>query len=436
MDNNYLGYSIERLAKKNETILEGYLKNTLKKHFYKEILMIKNKKTLINKKNNLKETDLLVPFFPYRADYELFIYPVIEKSIEENIKVTLIIPKIAFSSPNLEHLKNKIQIIFYEDFISKIKTYNRVKKMLKLEYFSNVYKKYNTIDYSSSKVNSIIVNFAFEYCIALEIIENVKPKKVYSIHFVLNPGWLKAISKKSIPIHLIQHGFFNNSLHDFIGSDLVFLWGSHHKKRLKEIDSSINSIIVGNPKIEIIKKNSKIISCNDKLVILFVSSGSTFSNEKFHSGTLEAIKKIKSLNLNIKLIYKLHPSENISSFYKWIKLGILTENEIVYNSDVYNNILCSDIVISITSTVINEAAYFNKFCIRYNIDNNNLGERIDDGILNISSPKSLVEAIRKANGKSEFYLSQVEKQQKRINYMFSSNENIFKDIVSSLKRTN
>jgi hypothetical protein len=428
----YLSYTIERFAKENQNSVRDFAKGIIKKYMYKEYFFIKNKKEAENILSNLNgKCDVLIPFFPYRSDYELFIFPVIEEMLNNGLNITLIIPKKALSSTRIHSLKKKdLQILIYEELITQLVEYSKLNKYCR-DNIKVLRKNYSSEIYNFSKIYSMFYTFSFEYIMANKLLEILKPRVVYGIHFVLNPGFLEAIKEKGLNVHLIQHGFFNSNLHDFIGSNLVYLWGTYHQERLKKIDSSIESIVIGNPKLTNLRIADK-YTLNEKMSILLISSGNTFSNKVLYRMTLNAIKAIKAYkDSNVVLKYRLHPSEDIDDYREWIERGILRENEIIHSSnDVYNDIYQSEVVIGALSTVINEAAYLNRLAIR--LFDPSLMEEIGDGIIKVGTKEDLDTLLFQLLN-DDYYKQLLTIQKQSMNNIFLPNSNAGKSIADIIK---
>jgi hypothetical protein len=403
-----------------------------KDYFFLSKINLKNTNVKPSNIKKLHKSEILVPFFPYRLDYELFIYPIVNELLKFDLRITLVIPREALSSRNLKSLTGNLQIVIYEDLIADFQVYKEASILLKerLKHIENRYKEKG----HNSLLKNIIVNYAFDYVVAEKLIKKVSPKIVYGIHFVLNPGWLDVFNKYNIKVHLIQHGFFNGDYHDFIGSDLVYLWGEYHQKRLNKMDPSIKSLVTGNPKLFIIKQMYKIeeLKNNKKLYILFVSSGHTFNNKKLYNITLNAIKVIKQLNdPNLILRYKLHPSERIDDYKAWLEKSILTRDEIVDTNSVYEYLFQADIVIGAISTVLNEAAYFEKVVIR--LYDNDLMDNIEDGIIKVDNHEKLNEIICRIKNEECYKKELIDAQKNKNNTFFYDDTNVIKIISQSLK---
>lgn len=422
-------HTLERIAVNNKNDFFTLFKNIVyKQYFFKKRIKIP-KKTI-----KIKQSDVLVTFFPYRYDYELLIYPVIENLIKNKIKVTLIIPRKGLNSKKLKELIEKMQILIYEDLLQDFNTYKKINNLYIREWKkikgNQYYKKYNSLE-----VKKIILNYAYDVIIGEKVVNRIKPKLVYGVHFILNPGLLEVFKGNNIKIHLIQHGFFNGRYHDFIGSDLVYLWGKYHQKRLFKLDSQINSVVVGNPKILEIKHmyEQKKLRREEKLTVLIVSSGHTFSDTDQYNSTLQIINIIKSFDdNNFKTIFKLHPNENIDDYSVWINGGILKKNEIVKNKDIYQLIFSSDIVIGSQTTVVNEAAYFKKVAIRYGY-NGNINE-IDDGIIKINDQDYLKKIILLIKNKKE-YEKVIKQQSTKVNDFFYNDCKIVRTISLNISQS-
>lgn len=420
--------------KKENKSLKTKMKGFIKRILYKEYFFYSKKRFKAIEKTNILETDILVPFFPFRHDYELLIYPVVEELEKSQLKVTLIVPRDALRSHNLQKLKGKIQILIYEDLFIKFNTYKETKTFLKKN-LNHIQKDYIQKGYSPSALQSIIVNYAYDYVLATKLLKKIKPRVVYSLHFIFNTGWLDALKREKIQIHLMQHGFFNSEIHDFMGSTRIYLWGEYHQERLNKLDSTLKTTVVGNPKLLRIKNSyanmENEVSKNFK--ILFVSSGHTFTNNKIYDLTLNALKGIKELqgDHNIELIYKLHPSENLKDYKKWLSQKIINHSEVIQSNDIYEQILNAKIVIGAVSTVVNEAAFLERLCIR--LFDESLINDIDDGIIKVRSKTELKSLLLNSIDEN-YYNNLITEQTSKSTRMFVSSYAVEKKITRLIKQ--
>ncbi|MEI2428593.1 hypothetical protein V8V54_26815 [Priestia megaterium] len=419
---------------KENNSLKTKVKGVIKKNLYTKYFFYSKKQFKAIEKNNILETDILVPFFPFRHDYELLIYPIVEELEKSQLTVTLIVPRDALGSHNLQKLKGKVQILIYEDLFIKFNTYKETKTFLE-ENLKHIQNDYIQKGYSPSALQSMIVNYAYDYVLATKLLKKTKPKVVYSLHFIFNTGWLDALKKEKVQIHLMQHGFFNGEIHDFMGSTMVHLWGEYHQERLKKLDSTLKTTVVGNPKLLRIKKSyiNTENKVRENLKILFVSSGHTFTNNKIYDLTLNALEGIKELqsDYNIELIYKLHPSENFKDYKRWLSQKVIKHNEIIQSNDIYEQILNAKIVIGAVSTVVNEAAFLERLCIR--LFDESLINDIDDGIIKIRSKTELKSLLLNSIDEN-YYNDLITEQTSKSTRMFVSSYSVEKEIARLIKQ--
>ncbi|MDQ0221220.1 hypothetical protein ELQ35_18460 [Peribacillus cavernae] len=395
---------------------------------YNPLYYMKNSKFNFHlKKNFYKKSDILVPFFSYRSDHELLIYPVLKELSQRGFNITLIIPRNACNSINLIPLKDSINIITFESLYSSRFLYLKVQKMYENE-LKKQEEEYIKKGFNKFYIKKTFLKYAYDYLIAQEVIKELKPQLVYSIQLVLNPGWLTVLKENKIKLHLIQHGFFNGNEHDFIGCDLVYLWGDYHKSRLKLLDNNLKSLVVGNPKMQHIKSlfNEKQEKEGKNLTALVVSSAESFDELEMIEKTIKFLK-----HEGISIIYKLHPSEKKRKYKKWLNEKLVLPNEINNQKMIYPLMEESDIVIGGYSTAVNEAAYLGKLVIR--IDYTNSLNMIEDGIKKITSLhelKGIIKGIKESKDKEKYLV----KQNKKIShYLFNGEFDAATLIAKSIK---
>ncbi|UOE55161.1 hypothetical protein [Cytobacillus oceanisediminis] len=123
---------------------------------------------------------------------------------------------------------------------------------------------------------------------AYNILKCTKPKVIYGLHFISNPGLLSAIQeiqkneKLSIEVLLMQHGFFQQGgFHDFAGADYVILWGNYHEEILKTFKNPPKTEVIGNVKLSNLKINQETIIKSHKEDMVYISSGDPRIEENY-----------------------------------------------------------------------------------------------------------------------------------------------------------
>lgn len=343
-------------------------KEIIKNNFRFEYYCIKNwYKKKSSSLENLEECDILFFFTPFRKDYEDLIYPVAKKIAKKNISLAFLIHKNIL--PNTCFLPN-VKYYVYED-IFNLKIVSEARKKYKHYYLPCLLKWFQKtkIDFFYQQlIKSFFQRYVLDKENTISILSIIRPKCIYSIHYIQEPGCLDAISTlKNKPIKvMIQHGFLGkvSSFHDFKGADLVILWGNYHKQVLNDKFDLRPSLVLGNPKLEeklseTERLNIKVqIGESDILKILYISSGSPLKS-KLNKESLDIfVGAIK--DQNFKITYKLHPGELKRDYKYYLKKRLINPEQLVLDEDILNLINQSDIIVGSNSTSLYEATVFMK----------------------------------------------------------------------------
>lgn len=198
------------------------------------------------------------------------------------------------------------------------------------------------------------------------ILSLIRPKAVIvTVYYdVINQALIEVAKKKNIPVIELQHGRIGkshiaynypkcNELETF--PNYMFVYGEYEKNVPRYPISQSNIYAVGYPDLEeranYYKKKEK---KTKKKIVTFMSSPI--------DGQIVAdtAVKLQHMNNNIKVVYKLHPSE----YSCWKKnypnllnsgIKIVETNE----HDIYYYLGHSDVVVGISSTTLYEALLFN-----------------------------------------------------------------------------
>ncbi|MFC0271920.1 LamG-like jellyroll fold domain-containing protein [Metabacillus herbersteinensis] len=359
---------------------------------------------------NWYQTDVLIDFGYYRKDYEELLYPLANSLIKKGKSVSLLIYK--FASPPTTILSDKVNIIYKEHLDDQYRINKQANTLYKTNLAPSIDKWCKDFQINGEKrllFERIYRSYAVENIRSKTLLNLLKPRCVLGIHFLMNPGSIDAINffSESTPIKniLVQHGFFGRNLlhpHDFKGADIVILWGDFHQKLLNNLPISPNSVVIGNPKLELkfkkynTKQNIQIEKNITK--ILYVFSTSPEQDPSCRSNLNIFIQAIKKLS-NIKVLYKLHPSFPSTHLSNYLKNNAIHPDEIFKGEDVYNAINISDIIVGDFSTSIFEAAALNKPVIQIASSNTDTPFVV---LNHVKNSKELIEVINNLRTDSAF----------------------------------
>lgn len=150
--------------------------------------------------------------------------------------------------------------------------------------------------------------------------------------------------------------FFNDTIYERVCGENLCIISEESKKNL--LNTKVRNIFVtGNPAfdkaVKFYSKNYKTIEENkekEKITLCFLSQNYP---ERFL--IVEELKKIIKEYKKFNLIIKIHPNEKLEEYIRYID-----ENTTVINSDLYETILKSDVIITVDSTAAIEAIILNK----------------------------------------------------------------------------
>ena len=178
----------------------------------------------------------------------------------------------------------------------------------------------------------------------------------------------------------------------------TFLWGKVYKDTLMrntKVYSDSNLEVVGQPRTDLLINKLKFFNSeegNRKLRILYATQSIWDLTEEATQLFLEAIKDLD----NIEVLIKLHPADTYISFYEETVKGYgLTNVKITKDMDIYDAIIWSDLIVSVHSTVVIEAAIINKpsICIllsNYNDQGNFVKNGLSIGASNKEEMKNII----------------------------------------------
>ena len=215
-----------------------------------------------------------------------------------------------------------------------------------------------------------------------------------------------AANKLNLKTFAIEHGIIADTSDPYmIPSEntnyipkKTFLWGKVYKETLMrntKIYNDSNLEVVGQPRTDLLINKLKFFNSeegNHKLRILYATQSIWDLTEEATQLFLEAIKDLD----NIEVLIKLHPADTYISFYEeTVKRYGLTNVIITKDMDIYDAIIWSDLIVSVHSTVVIEAAIINKpsICIllsNYNDQGNFVKNGLSIGASNKEEMKNII----------------------------------------------
>lgn len=390
-------------------------------------------------------TDVLFMFGCYRKDYEYLLFPVANRLAEKGVSVHVIIHD--KSSPNLNMLSKKVNILFYDNLLREYNTHKKANKFFNsnmLRYLDEFSHEMGLNASQKKRLQVFYRIYAIDKVFTTNLLAKLRPKCVYSIHFILNPGCINAIKATRYPVKcfLIQHGLINpdsSGNHDFRGADLVFLWGEYFNSILKEKVNAPNTKVIGNPKIEQIrfdiKENSDFLSMpktmkeKEPLIILYIFTGSP--KQGYNTKNLALFfKGISPIN-NIEVIYKLHPTSSLDDCQNYIRQGHMEQSQIIKDGNTYVLMKQADIIVGDFSTSIFEAAALNKPVIQ--IFQDNYSEKFIK-FTHVKFPEELTKIINQLRGDQKYFYDFMVNQQKTLFDLFNTIDGSTERIASYIDK--
>ena len=163
--------------------------------------------------------------------------------------------------------------------------------------------------------------------------------------------------------------------------------------------------ITGQPRTDIFYENknkySKKSLCrkfgvdHKKKLVVFASQPFEDSSEP-RTALIEIVKSLRNIK-NVELVVKLHVDDD-SSFYNEILSHLKYKAIVTKDTDLYSLLFCSDLVVSISSTVILEASVMGKPVIQLNLIENYdfFGDMKNKAFIKITNKKDLPTAIKRS----------------------------------------
>ena len=382
---NYPAFIIDNL----ETIYRMILSLPRKKSVFRTLKYVLEKKLFLENQlisqwgplkspfsNRELSSKVLMLFTPYRRDLMDFLYPVANILAEQDDSVSLLIPcrgKTTFGG-----LSPKVKVIFKESMYGGFGVYQEARNYFYGELNNPVQawcREIKATPQQKTLIKIFFKKFALDTIVTYKLLQLVKPKCVFGLHYILDPGCLNAIRKYKLQNSLhnlvIQHGFYitdHSKTHDFNGADTAILWGDYQQRYLQTMAQAPPAVVIGNPKLEASLKRLTKEQClspplesleNRKIKLLFVST-KTLTNraidKKIFDTFIGATQELK----NVEIIYKLHPSESRRDYRDYFAKGLIKPKQIILDQDLYPLLYNADIIVGSFSTAMFEALALGK----------------------------------------------------------------------------
>ena len=200
------------------------------------------------------------------------------------------------------------------------------------------------------------------------------------------------------------HGYKNNLNCQF--PDVTATYGKNSKSSIIQIGKykPERIVVTGQPRTDIFIENksrysrerlSRKLGIDQKKKLVVFASQPLKEMSESKITLLAIIEAVRHLD-NVSLVVKLHPGDD-EAYYKNIIKESNYNAAAIKNIDLYELLYCSDLVISIQSTVILEALIMNKPVIKVNLIENYdvLGGLKHDGLIEVFNDNDLKKAIRR-----------------------------------------
>ena len=287
------------------------------------------------------------------------------------------------------------------------------------------------LDFVMKDLRKSYTSYLYEFLVAEKIINKFKIKKC----LVAGEGdrgrcFIVAGNKLNIDTYAIQHGIINESSSPYIintnyKAGLVakntFVWGEKYKELLIEhtnVYKKENINVVGQVRTDYLVQNGYLKSSKRSGPLRIFYATQHF-RDLLEPATLMLFKALNLMKEDYELIIKLHPGDLSFEFYKDMVEKFHIKNcKIMKDGDLYELIKWSELVISVHSTVVVEAALMNKpsICILLSKYNDN-GGFVKDGIsFGVKDENELLAYMIKIN---------IEKMPLNLNMQNYINENFY-----------
>ena len=344
------------------------LKRIIASNFLLDYYCIKKWQKKINfSLGDVEECDILFFCYP-RRDLINLIDPVAKKIAKKNISIAFLIQRKILSC--MDFIPN-VKYYVYEDIINS-KIVSEAKKKYKHYYLPRLLKWFQKtkIDIFYQRLIKIFFQkYALDKEATFSFLNHIKPKCIYGIQYIANPGYLDAInSLNNKPIKVeIQHGFINSNSkcrlkNYFKRAGVQILWSKYYQRIFHDLFGVRDSIVLGNPKLEEAltkierEKMEARLRKSDMSKILYVCSP---LKSQLYKECLDIFINATK-DQNFKITYKLHPGESKKEYKYYFKEKLISPEQLVLDDDILPIINQSDIIIGSNSTSLYEAMAFMK----------------------------------------------------------------------------
>ncbi|MBU3074257.1 CDP-glycerol glycerophosphotransferase family protein [Clostridium estertheticum] len=250
------------------------------------------------------------------------------------------------------------------------------------------------LDFVMKDLRKSYISYLHEFLVAEKLINKFKIKKC----LIAGEGdrgrcFIAAGNKLNVDTYAIQHGIINETSSPYIINSnykavLVakntFVWGEKYKELLighTNIYKKENINVVGQVRTDHLVQNGYLKSSKRSGPLKIFYATQHF-RDLLEPATLMLFKALTLMKEDYELIIKLHPGDLCFEFYEDMVEKFHIKNcKVMKDGDLYELIKWSDLIISVHSTVVVEAALMNKpsICIllpKYN----DAGGFVKDGL--------------------------------------------------------
>lgn len=342
--------------------------------------------------------------------------------------------KVSYNILNFQQLNNKYIIdktlnyhenfvpfelfIFYKRLKAKKDVNNNlvVDNLIYMDKFDFYFKEINLKDimlnYVMKDLRESYSSYLYEIIVAEKIINKFKIKKC----LVVGEGdrgrcFISAGNRLKICTYAVQHGIINETSSTYIINSKyrevlvpqnTFLWGERYKELLiahTNVYNKENLNVVGQIRTDHLVQNGylKMGKSSGAFKIFYATQ---YFRDLLEPATIMLFKALNLMKEDYELIIKLHPADLNFEFYQdMVKKFNIKNCKILKDGDLYELIKWSDLIVSVHSTVVVEAALMNKpsICIllpKYN----DAGGFVKDGLsFGVKDANELLECMVKIN---------------------------------------
>jgi hypothetical protein len=306
---------------------------------------------------------LLVPFVPFRSDYQPLIYLVTNELCERKLNVVVLVTADEYNSDvdhDAYHPNTEFCIV---DRYYTLAAYLRAKRRFR-EIKPTVERLCDTLDLSTRQRHNTR-DFYREYCTDWTVFEAVLaetcPDLLYNIHYLNNPGYVRALDEHdpTVPNVIIQHGI--NSGHPFgifraADVDLAVFWGTYFERKLDTyLVPTPDTVQIGNPKLELVR--SEVPVTDPGAGILYVPTKMSCE------GAPEALEFFAELAAQHgwPVTYKPHPRDDAQTLAAH---DTVDPEQIVEDRSLYELIADAKVVVGFRSTGLIEAVALDRVALQ------------------------------------------------------------------------